>query len=141
MVNFADYAVSSFSEREQEFISKCPYCPGKPQLAKFGNPLYPYKEDFLPVWICPDCKAYVGCHPKSYRPKGFLANQEFRTLRKKAHALFDPIWKNRQMHRGKAYKRMAEILNILPDHAHISQLSIPQLKKLIRSLELRRQRR
>lgn len=125
------------NDRERSYTESCPYCPGKPVLASFGHPLYPYRQDFHSVWICPLCKAFVGCHKGGNRPKGFLANDEYKELRKIAHALFDPIWKKKEMKRWQCYKRMAEVLGIPPEEAHISQLSIEQLHKLIRSLRKR----
>lgn len=125
-------------DRERSFTEACPYCPGKPILICHGHPLYPYRMDFSNIWICPECKAFVGCHEGSDRPKGFLADAEYRRLRKIAHGLFDPLWKRKEMSRRSAYKRMAEVLNIPPNEAHISQLSIEQLHRLIRSL-LKRQ--
>lgn len=117
-----------------KFIEQCPYCPGKPEL-KSSTVIY--GRDLGYIWICPLCKAYVGCHKNTKTPKGFLANKEYRELRKQAHALFDPIWKKGEMKRSQAYRRMAEILNIDTKDAHISQLSIDNLHKLIRSLKKR----
>jgi hypothetical protein len=117
------------------FTDKCPYCTGIPQLK---SSFEVYGKDYGLIWLCPLCRAYVGCHRNSKSPKGFLANKEYRELRKQAHALFDPIWKNHEMSRNKAYARMADVLNIKTKDAHISQLSIEQLHKLIKSLELRR---
>ena len=125
------------TDKERSYTEKCPYCPGKPKLVAHGQPLYPYRNDFYLVWICPECKAYVGCHENTFRPKGFLANKKFMQLRKQAHALFDPIWMNKEMERPQAYKRMAEILGIHPRDAHIAQLQEEQLLKLIRCLKLR----
>jgi len=96
-----------------------------------------YKEDYGLIWICPKCRAFVGCHKNSDRPKGFLANEEYRKTRKAAHALFDQIWKNKEMTRSQAYKRMAVILKIPEEDAHIAQLNLEQLQKLIRCLKRR----
>lgn len=117
------------------FTEKCPYCIGIPQLK---SSVEIYGKDYGLIWICPLCRAFVGCHKNTNIPKGFLANKEYRELRKQAHALFDPIWKKGEMSRNKAYKRMAEILSIETKDAHISQISIQQLQKLIISLKLRR---
>lgn len=89
------------------------------------------------LWVCsnfPECDSYVGCHASSSKPLGTLANAEQRQLRKQAHALFDPLWRKGEMSRTAAYSKMAEMLEIPEHEAHISQLSSPQLEKLIRCL-------
>lgn len=55
------------------------------------------------IWLCKPCDAYVGCHNNTRKPLGVLANRELREWRKKAHAKFDPLWKNGKMNRDKAY--------------------------------------
>lgn len=127
------------TERERGFIAECPYCKNLPVLCHYEDKLYPYRQDYGPVWVCCGCDAFVGCHKGTAIPLGFLANKAYRDARVYAHSMFDQIWKNGEMKRGEAYKRMAEILDIPIEHAHISQLSIPQLGKLVRSLEKRKE--
>ena len=121
-------------ENHKKFIESCPYCHGKPELRSSKEV---YQKDFGNIWLCPECRAYVGCHRNGDVPKGFLANTEMRHLRKIAHSLFDPIWKNKEMSRSSAYKRMAEYLGIELNSAHISQINKEQLEKLIKGLRIR----
>jgi len=125
------------TERELHFTKHCPYCHETPICLNHKHKMYPYRNDYGYIWLCPSCKAFVGCHRGTKIPKGFLANKNIRVLRKQAHALFDPIWQEGHMKRRQAYRRLAELLAIEKEEAHISQLSEEQLYKLIRSLQLR----
>jgi hypothetical protein len=133
------------SMRHVEDVSKFTICPHCGSHARLGEMEEVYGRNYGTrsphLWICekyPICNSYVGCHPGTKKPLGYLASQYERDLRKLAHSLFDPIWQKKEMTRGQAYERMAEILDIEKNDAHISQLSTTNLKKLIRSLELRK---
>lgn len=89
----------------------------------YGN--WPY------IYFCKECKSYVGCHPNTKNPLGFMANEVTRTKRKAAHAAFDSLWKEGYMTRGEAYRWLAERLEIPFKECHISQLSDDQLDKVI----------
>lgn len=118
---------------------KCSYCDKEAELVN-STEIYGQGRDYGWFWLCKLCGAFVGCHKGTKKPMGTLANKEIRELRKQAHALFDPIWRSRQMTRKQAYRRMAEILAVDSDEAHISMLSKDNLEKLIRSLKKRLQR-
>jgi len=126
--------ISKAFSKQDQYTKSCPYCDGIPQLK---SSLEVYKKDFGNIWMCPKCRAYVGCHKDTDRAKGFLANEEYRKARREAHSLFDRVWKNREMTRSEAYERMAAILGIQKEDAHIAQLNLDQLQKLIRCLKLR----
>ena len=101
------------------------------------------------AYYCADCRASVGCHPKTKIPLGRLADWATRQLRSRAHNEFDLLWRNGYMSRDKAYKWLAQALEIDVTQCHLSQLSKDQLKDTItltstyiknniRSLEKRR---
>lgn len=111
----------------------CGYCDNPAELTT-GEKIYPHRKDLyiLKFWICRSCKAYVGCHKNSNSiPLGTLANKELRKARRKAHAHFDPIWKNSDLKRGDAYKYLAKFLDILPKHCHISWFNEKQCQKVL----------
>lgn len=64
----------------------CPYCILKAELVR-GYKIYPRIPGLHNKWYysCPNCDAYVGCHPKTKRPLGTPANAELRTLRSEVH--------------------------------------------------------
>lgn len=58
-----------------------------------------------------------------------MANAETREWRKKAHAEFDPIWKNRsQKNRGKLYEEIGRHFN---KEIHIGESDIESCKQII----------
>lgn len=82
----------------------CPYC-NKP--AKYGPNEEFYGRRYGRSYMCYYCKpcgAYVGTHNNTDKPLGTMANKELRDWRRKAHAVFDPIWKSRKMKRQDAYR-------------------------------------
>ena len=86
---------------------------------------------------CTDCDAYVGVHTGTNIPKGRLANAELRTLKIQCHKLFDPVWKGsaKRISRGKAYERLAELLNIPNRECHFGWFD---KKLLTKSLDILR---
>lgn len=80
-----------------------------------GREIYPHRSDLytLPFWKCDACKNHVGCHHKTKqrtRPLGNIPSKELRRARSHIHAILDPIWKSKQMKRGKLYAIIAEKL-------------------------------
>jgi hypothetical protein len=80
------------------------------------------------IYFCNDCRAAVGCHPKTELPLGRMADRQTRQLRSRAHDEFDKLWKSGLMSRSKAYNWLALALEIDPAQCHISWLSKDQLK-------------
>jgi hypothetical protein len=95
------------------------YCCGcetevKAHLSK-GDYVYPHRPDLfeLPFWVCPDCDNYVGCHYKTStptKPLGVIPTPAIRNIRKKVHALIDPIWQSKQLTRKQVYSEMSKRL-------------------------------
>lgn len=106
----------------------CPYCGNTAKLVG-GDVIYPHREDLWSknFWQCKPCNAYVGCHPKNERfgqdgtrPLGRLADANLRQLKSKAHAVFDPLWKEGSFtNRGHAYLWLAEELGLPKKKCHI----------------------
>lgn len=73
-----------------------------------GSEIYPHRSDLsdLPMWVCDQCKNYVGCHYKTRnptKPLGVIPSLELRNARKHIHAKLDPIWKTKRLKRGEIY--------------------------------------
>lgn len=118
----------------------CPYCKQVSDVVT-GEVIYPHRPDLRSktFYICPKCMAYVGCHPGTGRPLGSLANEETRTARARVHALFDPIWKSGAMSRKKAYKMLADALDVKKVDCHIGLMSkevCEKAEKIISKFEL-----
>lgn len=117
----------------------CPDC-GRPAVFQPISAHLYSGQDWGPVYECVPCNAWVGCHKNGKQPLGIPANQATRELRKRAHAVFDPLWAAK-MHRdgcGKsaarsaAYKWLAGHLGIPARECHISWMTDDHLKQIIR---------
>lgn len=102
----------------------CPYC-NKKAVVKDSSVIY-YGRSFGLVWICPDypkCDSYVGIHKNSKRmmPLGRMANRELRELKKEVHAVFDTLWKTKQMSRNLAYTKLREGMKMDKGECHIGK--------------------
>jgi hypothetical protein len=117
----------------------CPYCI-KP--AKLVDSIVVYRTaSYGMMWLCAPCDAYVGTHrdSKQHIPLGRLANAELRKWKIRAHAAFDPLWKNGEMSRGKAYLLMQDLMGISAGQAHIGEFTVDDCKLLIEKLKERRE--
>lgn len=61
-----------------------------------------YGRSYGMIYYCTGCKKFVGVHAGTDIPKGTLADNELREMRKAAHAAFDPLWMEET---GVFYKR------------------------------------
>lgn len=87
------------------------------------------------VYLCRNCGAYVGTHKGGKIPLGTLADEELRKMRKEAHDAFDVLWKQKKMSRAKAYKWLAEKMELPSEKTHIAMFEIEQCKKVIELLK------
>ena len=110
----------------------CQFC-GKPAKLVTGRAIYVTRRDLYgkKFWLCTACWAYCGCHPGSDRPLGTLANEATRKARMKAHAAFDPLWKEGTMKRADAYAWLAGVLEIGGDVCHIGMFSVDQCLRTV----------
>lgn len=120
----------------------CPYCHACAQLVT-GDVIYPdvvvaSVADRM-YWHCAPCDAYVGTHRNSQRaaPFGTLANKELRGMRRKVHALLDPLWRSEEMTRSEAYAWLGDRLGIPPHRAHVGYFGEPECMTAILALEAR----
>ena len=106
---------------------KCDYC-GKDAETATGKDIYPHREDLhsLKFFACYPCSAWVGCHKKTGKPLGRLADKELRSAKMSAHAAFDPLWRSGDMTRSEAYAWLANELCISRDNCHIGMFNKEQ---------------
>lgn len=95
----------------------CLYC-GRAVIYTSNAAIYGREYGNGRVYKCTGCDAYVGVHDGTDIPLGRLANRELREMKKACHALFDPVWKSRQLKRGDAYRRLAAALGIPHTECH-----------------------
>lgn len=110
----------------------CQYCNKEAKLVT-GKRIYPKRPDLFNknYYLCEPCFAYVGCHDGSDRPKGPLANNSLRALRRDVHFYFDKTWKTSVTSRSSAYKWLSEKLKIKPEQCHIGMFDERLCEKTI----------
>ncbi len=95
----------------------------------YGDKIYPHRSDLFhkTFYICPECKAYVGCHQDG-RAFGTIAGPALRKARSRAHAAFDPLWENKNFfsNRRKAYQWLAKKMRLPTQLTHIGMFDIPE---------------
>lgn len=103
----------------------CPYCQSCAVLCDASAVYGPKYQGKFNLWVCadyPECDSYVGVHKDQVEPKplGTMANTELRTLRKRVHAIFDPLWKPGPNQRFKGRKARVEAYWWLSDSMGIT---------------------
>lgn len=120
------------TERQRQIIhgKLCPKC-GIPTEHKPAEVIY-RKSGFGMIYLCPQCKAYVGCHRgEIHKAKGRVADASLRGLKIEAHKYFDMIWQLRIMKRKTAYHWLAIKLQIHPKYCHIGMFGEAKTKEVI----------
>lgn len=120
----------------------CPYC-GRTAELKDSAVIY-CGTSYGMAWVCsgfPECDAYVGCHRGTETPLGRLADKDLRFWKKRAHSLFDPLWKKHTRHdrtrREQMYGWLANQLGISRGDCHIGMFDV---ETCVRVVELCRER-
>lgn len=112
----------------------CPYCKSAVKYTShaeiYGGRTF---SDWPFIYLCTNkaCNASVGVHAGTNHPLGTLADEKTKNARKAAHAAFDPLWKNKTMKRGEAYKWLAEKLDIERWRCHISWFDVGYCEKVV----------
>lgn len=80
-----------------------------------GKEIYPHRPDLyqLPFWRCDSCKCHVGCHHKTdnpTRPLGCIPTGAIVNMRKRIHAVIDPLWKPDVRTRRVIYSKLSAVL-------------------------------
>jgi len=116
---------------------KCPYCQS-PTILVTAQQLYGLSADPLKpknYWACLPCKAWVGCHGNSEKPLGTPAKANLRRMRRKAHAVFDPLWMAEDgYHRDDAYAWLGKMLGITGE-VHIGEMNVRECERVIEICE------
>ncbi len=119
----------------------CPYCQ-KPAELVTGAVIYPHRRDLAKqkFWECRPCSAWVGCHlpgngqGDGTTPLGRLANAELRQAKQRAHAAFDPLWRERRMTRRQAYAWLAEAMGMPVAEVHIGAFDVGQCRQVVEAV-------
>ncbi len=115
----------------------CAICGGvKTAYLTTGKVMYPHRPDLehILAYRCA-CGASVGCHPRSDRPLGNTADAKTKKARNRAHAAFDPIWRNGYKKRAVAYAWLAKQLGIEKVDCHIALFDADMCAQVVRHAE------
>lgn len=118
----------------------CPYCNLDAPMVG-GDEIYPHRPDLYHkhFYRCPQCKAFVGCHPGTAKPLGRLADEKLRKAKMAAHASFDRLWKNGgKMSRREAYAWLASALGIPSKQCHIGMFDLDGCERVLEVVRNRR---
>lgn len=129
----------NLSKREKVIIAACQHCGCEASLVT-GKEIYPHRPDLYhkSFYLC-QCGAYVGTHPGTTNPLGRPSNAALRKAKAAAHAVFDPIWKTKEMGRSAAYKWLAGELGIRPSETHIGWFDEETCKRVVEICHRRQQ--
>ena len=117
----------------------CPYCGSAVNIV---DSIVIYRtRSYGKAWVCaayPKCDAYVGCHKRTDKPLGRLADKSLRQAKSKAHKLFDALWREkikrekcpRKVARSAAYQWLAGQLGIHAEACHIGMFDTPTCEKV-----------
>ena len=113
----------------------CRYC-GADVVFTSNAAIYGVEHGNGMCYKCTKCDSHVGVHDGTQVPRGLIANQEERELRKMCHALFDPIWKNNaRIRREQAYGRLANVLGIPVSDCHFGHFDKNMLLRCLSILK------
>ena len=87
----------------------------------------------------PKCGSTHGAHDNG-DPLGIPGNKETKLARNRAHAAFDPIWKEGHMGRRQAYAWMQWRMGLTEDEAHVAKFDVGLCEKLIQTVALLKRR-
>lgn len=120
----------------QDKLPTCPHCGQASKLVK-GQEIYPHRPDLsaLNFYRCAPCDAYVGTHKGTKTALGTPANAPLRAARSRAHAAFDPIWRERKMSRTRAYAWLSRQLALPPGETHIGMFNTEQCAATVAAVE------
>jgi hypothetical protein len=111
----------------------CPKCnkeaPWVENKEKYGKN---YGKSYM-CYFCKPCGTYVGCHNNTRKPLGKMADKPTMEARKKAHAVFDPLWKSGGMTRKQAYKHLAKLMG--EKEVHIGESEEAKCNEIIKVLQ------
>lgn len=114
-------------------VMRCPYC-GSSVVYRSADGIYRSNAKGTMLYVCsnyPECDAYVRVHAGTNIPVGSMANQELRTLRRKAHHYFDQLYRSGYMSKQDAYQWLAALIMVPLSEAHIGYLGEYYCKQVI----------
>jgi hypothetical protein len=116
----------------------CPYCNSVPEYVDSSEV---YGRSFGMIYLCRDCKAWVGVHEGTDVALGRLANEELREAKMLTHKWLERIFTEdlinkiypRYIHgisnRQKTYTWLSEQMGIKKEFCHIGMFDVGECKQ------------
>lgn len=123
--------------KESEVICYC----GSPAKLQSNSVLYGKEYGNGRAYICtrfPDCRGSVGTHPNG-KPLGHIPDEQTKVMRRKLHAIVDPLWQNsgvrsRKKARGSVYGYLQRITGLSPKECHIGMMTAEQCLETMKAI-------
>jgi len=109
---------------------RCIECGEKPRLTD-GKEIYPHREDLHSkhFYVCDKCpSSYCGCHPDTTTPLGYPCGAQTRKARGIAHAVIDPIWREKIAGRRYVYNELGRRLGLERDKCHVAWMTATEAR-------------
>jgi len=113
--------------------TECPYCSGSVKLVNnceiYGAPV----GDWPFAYHCQKCcEAYVGVHPDTHIPLGYMADKELRKARQQAKVSFHEMLYTCHKSRSEGYHWLAEQLGLSISSTHYGWLNMIQCEQALK---------
>ncbi|MCT8350073.1 DUF3268 family zinc-finger domain-containing protein [Photorhabdus temperata] len=102
----------------------CHYCNGDVIIASHKEVFGKNYSKWPWLYICTECRAYVGMHPYTDIPLGYLADKATRNARLSSKRYFEEIWQSGKLTRTDAYRWLARKLGINKCECHFGWFDI-----------------
>lgn len=109
---------------------RCIECGSEPRLTD-GREIYPHRPDLATkrFYKCDGCaSSYCGCHPDTTTPLGYPCGDTTRRARSAAHAVIDPIWRDKLTSRQTVYFELARRLQIPREQCHVAWMTADEAR-------------
>lgn len=108
----------------QPVPTHCRYC-NSPVIIAPHTAVYSRNYGEWPwLYLCENCRAYVGMHPFTNIPLGTLATEQLRKFRKNCKEPLNVIWQQGHMTRTEAYAWLASQMKIPKEQCHFGMFEI-----------------
>ncbi|OQX08426.1 MAG: hypothetical protein BWK73_25495 [Thiothrix lacustris] len=113
----------------------CNCCGSTSVSARKNSVVYRGKEYGAYPWIylCEDCRAYVGIHRDTDIPLGTLADSRMRAARKRVKPPFEQLFDSdaAKLSRAQAYAVLAEEMGIPASQCHFGMFTVDQCNQAL----------
>ena len=113
----------------------CPFCDRTASITTADDFYKTTKKYNSCVWFCAHCeRVYVTTYEGTSTPKGTLADDETRRLRRICHLVTEYKKKEERLSHERYYEWIATIIHVPTHEAYIGYLSLDKCRELVKSV-------